>query len=49
MNFIENINLMSTIPISDIRLDQSKKETASDSVMLKLMEYVQNGWPRDHN
>ena len=48
MNFIKNINLMSTIPISDIRLDQLKKETASDSVMLKLMEYVQNGWPRDH-
>ena len=39
------INILSTLPISETKLDQLKQETQRDPQLSKLMSVVQSGWP----
>ena len=46
MDFYVN-SVISSLPISEKKMDQFRSETEKDSTMKKVKEYVTNGWSED--
>ena len=48
-SFEFEVNILTTVPISDDKLCQLQSETDSDSVLQHLMQLCIDGWPNDRS
>ena len=47
INALEAVDHTEALPVSHTRLDQIKKANETDTVMKKLAETIQYGWPNN--